>query len=383
MLKISYTVFAKYKNHLYCRVRERGRKPLDVNLHTTDRSQAEAYCKVRRQELDLYNSYLLAGEQVPPDVERKLLRRDSPVLAQRGSSKVVSTLRTCLDAWEADLRRRGMRERTVQAYCKRIRLTCPLDAMVTDFVRDNVTLWLSKHDKLKDASRKSYSVALREYAKFLVAHYAVNSAILENWPMVKVRQQERTWWTMPQMARIISAIDCPDEKMKEAMKAYCWVMATVGCRQGELAEVRWTDYQDRSLTIRAETTKSNRTRRVPLDNRICEMLDRLPRDGVLLFNHLPKTQSYRYLLVSKAVAKVKAPAGGLHSFRHSASMHLYRTTNDIKVTSQILGHSPAVALQWYISARESDQLRESIENAYKDEVMIPNGMDRLIEAGLV
>ena len=93
-LKISYTVWAKHGDNLYCRVRQRGEKPLDVNLHTKDRAQADAFVRLRQKELELYNSYILAGEPVPEDVARKLLRRGTPEIQQKGPSKSSVSLAT-------------------------------------------------------------------------------------------------------------------------------------------------------------------------------------------------------------------------------------------------------------------------------------------------
>lgn len=383
MLKISYTIWAKHGQNLYCRVRQAGQKPLDINLHTTDMAKAEAFAKLRRAELELYNSYLLAGEEVPPDVAAKLLRRGSPAIAQKGPSKAMTTLRVCLDGFELDLRRRGQRERTIATYCKSVRQTVPLDLTVADFTRANVRTWLAKHDRLKTATRKSYSVATREFCKYLINDHGLDQSVLNDWPMVKVQQEEKGWWKLQEMYHIIEAIECRDKVMEQQMKAYCWVMATCGSRQGETYELRWSDFHDGVLTFRAETTKSNHTRRVPLDMRVAEMLLRLPRHGQRIFDALPDSQAGRYAILARAVKRCNAPHGGLHTFRHSASMILYSKCSDIKAVSQMLGHSPETALKYYQASRQSDELRSTVESAFGDENMIPSAMDELIRAGLI
>lgn len=382
-LKISYTYYAKYKDHLYCRVRQAGVRTMDVNLHTTDKVVAENFVKLRRSELELYNRYVLAGEAVPEEVERKLLRRGSPVEGQKGASGPVSLLTTAMDAWEQELRRRGKREATVASYTKQVRLTVPTGSTTADINRKSVRTWLAKHDSMKTATRKSYSVALREFVKFLVSEYGVDPNIVTDWPMTKVLQEERGYWTMQQMYHLIEAIKCQDPEQEEAMKAYCWVMATTGARQGEAGLLRWADYKDGSLTFRAENTKSNKTRRVPLDMRICQMIDKLPRKNQYIFASIPKGQPGRYALVAKAVRRSGVPAGGLHTFRHSACMYLYSRCSDIKAIAQMVGHSPAVSLQYYVKSRQVDELRSIVKDAYESEQMIPNAMDDLIKAGLV
>lgn len=379
-IKISYTIWRKHGDNLYCRVRQRGVKCFDVNLHTTEQSKAEAFVRLRRQELELYNSYVLMGEPVPEDVERKLLRRGNPTA---NTSKPTPTLRKCLDDFELELRRRGKRERTIDTYLRSIRLTVPLDLTLADFTRNNVRDWLATHDNTKTATRKSYSVATREFAKYLINNYDLDPRILNDWPMTKVIQEERGYWTLTQMYHIIEAIKCTDKKCEDAMKVFCWVMATCGSRQGETGMLKWSDFHDGTLTFRAETTKTNVTRRVPLDMRVAEMLLRLPRTGTLIFHDIPNSQPSRYAIVAKAVQRAKAPHGGLHTFRHSASMLLYSKCRDIKAVAQMLGHSEATALKFYQASRQAEELKNIVDKTFGDEQMIPNAMDELIKEGLI
>lgn len=381
-LKISYTYYAKYKDHLYCRVRQAGVKTFDVNLNTTDKVAAENYVRLRRSELELYNRYVMAGEPVPEEVERKLLRRGNPSLPQRGTSEAVS-LRKCMDDWEQHLRRLGKRERTIETYCKHVRLTVPLDQSTADFTKANVVTWLSKHDKLKTATRKAYSVATREFAKFLVDRGDIDAKVLTGWPMTKVHTEERGYWSMQEMYRVIEAIKCQDPECEAGMKAFCWLMATTGARQGEAGQLKWSDLANGIITFRAETTKNNVTRRVPLDTRIAEMLLKLPRKGPLIFGTIPPSQPGRYAIVSKAVKRAGVPHGGLHTFRHSASMLMYARTSDIKAVAQYLGHSPAVSLFFYQASRQAEDLKDIVKKTFDSEILLPNPMDDLIKAGLV
>lgn len=62
---------------------------------------------------------------------------------------------------------------------------------------------------------------------------------------------------------------------------------------------------------------------------------------------------------------------------------LTELTIDLKGTAEMLGHSPAVALQYYQSARQPEQLRGLVDRTFGDEILIPNALDDLIEAGLM
>ena len=383
-LKISYTTYIKNPSRpsarYYARVREHG-KVRDIDLGTKVKAVAEAWIALRRDELKRYNAYILCGEEVPEDLSNKLVRVST--IAQKGTSKAVLTLTKAIDEFELDCRRRGLRERTVMAYVRNLRQLIPSEATLTDFTRDNVLKWLAAYDHLKSATRKFYSVSLRELAKFLVSRYELDPRILTNWVMTKVETAERGYWKLNEIYHIIEAVECRDKVMEAQIKVYFWLMATAGSRQGETALIRWSDIKDGCVTFRAEITKSGKTRTVPLDMRVLDMLERMPHEGELVFSAIPNSQAGRFSILSKAIKKSGMPVGGLHTFRHSASMYLYAHCQDLKAVSQLLGHSPETAMKYYQASRQADELRAMVDSAYAEENMIPNAMDELIKAGLV
>lgn len=383
-LKISYTAYIKNPSRpsarYYARVREHG-KVRDIDLGTKVKAVAEAWIALRRDELKRYNAYILCGEEVPEDLSNKLVRVSA--IAQKGTSKAVLTLTKAIDEFELDCRRRGLRERTVMAYVRNLRQIVPTDASFADFTRDNVLKWLAAYDHLKSATRKFYSVSLRELAKFLVSRYDLDPRILTNWVMTKVETAERGYWKLNEIYHIIEAVECRDKVMEAQIKVYFWLMATAGSRQGETALIRWSDIKDGCVTFRAEITKSGKTRTVPLDMRVLDMLERMPHEGDLVFSAIPNSQAGRFSILSKAIKKSGMPVGGLHTFRHSASMYLYAHCQDLKAVSQLLGHSPETAMKYYQASRQADELRAMVDSAYAEENMIPNAMDELIKAGLV
>lgn len=385
MLKIGYTLWQKNKSRgdttYWCRVRERGHSPLDVNLHTKNKAQAEAFIMLRKHELELYNAQILAGEQAD---DSKLLRRGASPVAQKGTSKPVSTLRVCLDSWEADLRRRAFSERTIRTYTKSVEyvlkdLTLPVSTITQETVRRQMT----EHDRLKSSTRRSYFVSYKEFLRYCVKHYGVLPETVDEIPKIHQIQTDKPYWTMEEIRRIIDSVSCKSKLVEDCYRAYFWFMATTGARQGEAGDLEWTDIVDGTVTFRASTTKGNKLRRVPLEWRILDMLSKLPRRGKKVFYDIAPSQPGRFAVLASAVKRSGVRLGGLHTFRHSASMFLYAHTNDIKATAELLGHSAAVALQYYQSSRTPDQLRDIVSKAFEDSNQLPSPMDRLIEADLI
>lgn len=387
-LKISYSCYIKNKNRpsarYYARVRDSGHVR-DIDLATTNKSVADAWVQLRRSEVERYNQYLTLGEEVPAELEHKIVRVSPHSFAQKGPSKASVSLRVCLDQHEADMRRRGLREQSIRAYMRALAVTVPEGAVLSDINSKTIVQWLSKHDKLKSATRKLYSIALREFYKYLAREYNLSKDLIIDWPvMVKAESAERDYWTMQQMAAIINHVECKNKKTEKEFKAYLWVLATVGSRQGETGLLEWRDFKDGCLTFRAENTKGKQTRTVPLDPRIADMLYRMQRESKtdLIFGAIPKTQPARFQMLKYAIRRAGVPRGGLHQFRHSVSMLMYRTTNDLKATSQLLGHGEQTALRYYQKSRPSEDLRKVVKETYENQVLLPTVFDDLIEAGL-
>lgn len=384
MIKISYTVWRKNKDRgdltYWCRVRERGAKPLDVNLHTTDKAQAEAFVMLREREVELYNAQLLVGEN--PD-SSKLLRRSTHLIAQKGTSGTVLTLTKLLDEWEENLRLRGLSERTIRMYRKSVEYivkdtSIPLDSLN----RATVRTLLAAQNHIKSTTRRSYFVAFSECLKYLSKMHGLDRSLVDEIPMIKQTHTDRPYWSINQIRHIIDAVKCKTEDMARCYKAYYWFLATTGCRQGEGGLVEWSDIKDNCVTFRAAITKTRTPRTVPLDWRILDMLNQLPRKSKLVFADINQSQAGRFAVLAKAIRRSGMPLGGLHTFRHSASYILYKSSNDIKATSQMLGHSPQTALFWYQATRSTEELTKLVETAFDGNVL-PDAMDRLVEEGLI
>lgn len=386
MLKISYSLWQKNKNRgdttYWCRVRERGHSPLDINLHTKVKAQAEAFVLLRKHELELYNAQVLAGE---PADDSKLLRRGMPTVQQKGTSKPVSTLRVCLDSWESDLRRRSFSNRTIRTYTTNVMYVLKdLNLSVTTLTPETVRRQMTEHDDIKASTRRCYFMAYKEFLRYCIKHYGIPVETLEEIPKIHQTQTDRPYWTLNEIRMIIDHVHCKSELVEDSYKAFFWFLATTGARQGEAGALEWSDISnDGVVTFRASTTKGNTMRRVPLEWRILEMLSKLPHKSKLVFHYIHSTQPMRFHVLAQAVKEAGVKHGGLHTFRHSASMYLYARTSDIKATAELLGHSPATALQYYQSSRSADQLRDMVAKAFEDSNLLPSPMDRLIDEDLI
>ena len=386
MIKISYSLWQKNKNRgdetYWCRVREKGHSPLDVNLHTKNKAQAEAFVLLRKHEVELYNAQLLAGESADAS---KILRRDTYLMPQKGTSKPVLTLRECLDEWECDLRRRNFSSRTIRTYTTNVSYVLKdLGLSVTTLTPETVRRMMTEHDKLKASTRRCYFVSFKEFLRYCIKNYGVSVETLEEIPKIHQTQTDRPYWTIQEVRKIIDNVHCKSKLVEDNYKAWLWFVYQTGCRQNEGGAVTWDDISnDGIVTFRAETTKGRVQRRVPLEWRILEMINRLPRKSKLVFHYIHPAQPSRFAVLAKAVKAAGVKPGGLHTLRHSCAYLMYKKTTDIKATAEMLGHSPATALKFYQASRSPDQLREIVTKTFEDQNLLPSPLDRLLEEDLI
>lgn len=314
-MKITVCAYLKNAHKLknpsyYARVKVDGRTH-DIPLHTTSKAVAESWVTLRRDEIRRYHDYVACGEEVPPDLLSKLM----PTIPQKGPCKAVPTLLVCLDAWEADLTRRGFSSRTVHMYRKSSEymlkdLSRPVSVLTPELVRKQST----EHDHLRCTTRRSYFVAYREFLKYCVKQYGVNQAVLEELPTIRQVHTDRPYWTMAQAISIINSVSCNSKEVEDCYKTWFWFLLVTGARQGEAAALTWDNVNNGIVTFTASTTKGHKTRRVPVEWRVMSMLYKLPRKGKLVFADLAKSQAGRYSVLARAIRRAGAPLGGLHTW---------------------------------------------------------------------
>ena len=147
------------------------------------------------------------------------------------------------------------------------------------------------------------------------------------------------------------------------------VFLGTGLRAGELAALEWrdVDLEAGTLRVRAETSKSRRTRTVPLRRDVAAVLGRLR----LRVAERPATDEARRLVfvnsrgtgwrrnLSRKLKTCLRAAGlpasvDLHCLRHTFASHaMAAARGDVATVQMLLGHSsPRVTLEVYVHALE-------------------------------
>ena len=350
----TYTIVKKNKAResapWYLVVRDKGERK-DINLETSVKKEAEAeLMRVKLAAADLKGS----GDPLDAlQVRRK--KMEDAMVAPGG----------LVDRWADDMRVRGFSPQSIIRYSKAVKVLLkkePIGALTPE----RVVSIMAATANLKNNTRHGYVNALK-----CLFTYLRRQDLIDALPRVKSEQTDRPWWTPAQMQEIIMGVRCDTAEHTLEYQDYFGVMAAIGSRQEETAQLRWCDLRDGVLYFRPETTKSRKPKRVPIPFSLsCQIEARRPeyRDALAeernedpIFPHIRRVcQASRYSVLARTLKRLGL-TGGLHTFRHSVSMALYKKSADLKAVSQILGHSPQVALQYYQHAREIEDLRRIVE----------------------
>ena len=209
-----------------------------------------------------------------------------------------------------------------------------------------------------------------EVQRFLAAAEAQDHASLDHF---KARPGQRTRFAMADRPRV------PQAPLWRAL-------LFTGSRWGELTMATWGDFNDaeRTIRLRAETTKSRKQRTIPLVGSVVSDLVRLREIHQLVLGHEPKatdsiflgpmgkpittngTRSrwrFRKILETAGIPERDALGRSvvIHSTRHTFASQLGRAGVGLTHAQQLLGHSDPRLTAMIYTHLDVEDLRHAVE----------------------
>jgi integrase/recombinase XerD len=145
-----------------------------------------------------------------------------------------------------------------------------------------------------------------------------------------------------------------------------------GLRREEvmLLQVRDIDFERKVLTIRGDTSKSGRTRQVPLHSSTIMYLKdyliaRKQYTTPYLFVSSNKDKKLTLDGLKHLVKKLRQCSGvafHLHQLRHTFAVNFLKSSNNIAKLKQLLGHKSISMTMSYLRCLPTEELRGDIEN---------------------
>lgn len=326
---------------------------------------AKWYVRVRKAGCK--ERLVCTGSTTKEDAERFLEQyreAPAPVMQEVGAIDVGMTVRKATEKWEGWLRILGMAEGTIRNYTQGVLRVLDGSMQAEAVDRAAVVAGFSSVSNLASATRRALSVYTHSFLAWLNENYG------EKWkdaykacPKVKAVSNHKVAWTDDEIRRILSCVHHIDPETTAQYVLYFTIMATVGCRDGELRALRWEDFGPDRITFRATTTKSKTSRTVPVNRKVQELAANLREASGEVFPLVARTNAGRNIVLRSAMFQADVKAGSMHSFRTSLATRWARDGIPVKATQQLLGHSsPSTTLEYYTAQESIDTLRDFVED---------------------
>ncbi len=125
------------------------------------------------------------------------------------------------------------------------------------------------------------------------------------------------------------------------LRAMIIIALNTAMRKGEILNLRWNDIDFNEHYIHIKESKSNKTRKIPVNGIVAATLKGIKREGEFVFMS-PKTETRfigTFRSFKTACRKVGVPDLRFHDLRHTAATLMVTGGTDLVTVKEILGHS--------------------------------------------
>ncbi|HCT98569.1 MAG TPA: integrase [Methylococcaceae bacterium] len=233
-----------------------------------------------------------------------------------------------------------------------------------------MTLHTTMRDKGYAAVTCNNTVIMVRYMFNLAKKWGFNGA--ENNPasgitLFEVNNQRERYLTKSELNQLKDAIYLSDNTQ---LKYIVILLLFTGCRKRELLDAKWEHFNVDLRVWRIPTSKSGKSRYVPLSDAVLKTLEQIPRfDNCPYVLPNPATQRpFNSIYYSWNTARHRAglPDVRIHDLRHSFASFLVNAGRSLYEVQNILGHSQLSTTQRY--AHLSQKTLVDAANAAADAV---------------
>lgn len=235
----------------------------------------------------------------------------------------------------------------------------------------------NKKKGIRKSTQRTYWSKLTVFFNWLVLTSKMQQNPLKSMRAPQVRYDDKKFLSKEELLKIFTAISTNIEWknlfVKKRNIALFTVAFTCGLRKGELLGLRCIDVDlDRAqLVVRAETSKSQSNRVVPLNHNAVQCLkdyinERNKRgcqtsELFISNNRDSKLTSHGLKHLVAYLVKQSNTKFHMHRFRHSFAMNLISNGSDVSKVQQLMGHRDIRMTSTYLRCRPTDSMRADVD----------------------
>lgn len=222
-------------------------------------------------------------------------------------------------------------------------------------------------------------------------NYLIEERVITYNPMEAVKYQAEAKDTFDIFAddEVVKLLNAPNRRVYTGRRDYCMMLllCDTGLRIKELTSLRVSDvnFKTRQIVVRAETSKTNMTRVVPISPLTARELENLfsymdvsEDDPLWLTQFGERYFGDTFAKMLKLYAKrvgVTGPRVSPHTFRHYFAVKFLREGGDALTLARILGHTSLNMTQTYAKFTGTD-IREQHDKASPISSLIDKGNEK-------
>jgi len=285
--------------------------------------------------------------------------------AKKAERKAVPTYAELADQHLAHARTHMKSIKTFEGYMKRIRKRWGR-ARLTDIRQQDVAAWLAelRGEGLAPATVEKTRVIFNRSFQ-LGEQWGVAGADrnpVRGVPRPRFSNARETFINEAEAARLLKAAE---GSRNQQLAPIVSLLLLTGMRVSELLSMRWDNVDTAKRTLLIPTSKTGRSRRLPLAQAAIDIIDKLPRakDAVFLFPS--RTDPKKHLTTIKHGWQAARKQAGLpdlriHDLRHSAASALINNGVGLATVGKLLGHANVASTARY-SHFADDTLMAAVE----------------------
>ncbi len=254
------------------------------------------------------------------------------------------------------------------------------EVMLTFFSRNNTRDRIlnngEKRTGVKESSAATYWSKLNSFFKWLELRYQIPNPLTGLPKPRKPEYTDKRALSTQEIERIIAAVanHTTNTLIFKRDTLIIYILSHCGLRLGELVGLKITDidYDKKLLTVRGETSKSKKTRRIPISKQLKFHLEEYLKER--------KSRGYKteWLLVSsqkdrgitidgmkhwvKRYVEYSGVKFHLHRFRHSFAINLERRNMSATKIQKLMGHSDIKMTMSYLRSTSAEDFAEEMED---------------------
>ncbi|GAA3256122.1 site-specific integrase [Sphingomonas yabuuchiae] len=285
--------------------------------------------------------------------------------AKKKEARAVGTYNALADQHVAHARTHIKSIKTLEGYLKRIRKRWGR-LRLTDIRQQDVAVWLAelRQSGLAPATVEKTRVIMNRSFQ-LGAQWQVPGADrnpVRGVPRVKFSNARETYIDADETARLVAAAQ---KSRNKQLAAIIQLLLLLGMRVSELLSMRWENVDTAKRTLFIPTSKTGRSRRLPLPQAAIDIIDALPRPtGCAYLFPNPRNPQAHLTTIKHGWQAVREAAGmpslRIHDLRHSAASAWINNGVSLATVGKLLGHADLSSSARY-SHLADDTLMAAVE----------------------